>query len=67
MEFFQFWKEFVDSFANAALAAVSDPHFYSSMSIGAMVGGGMGAIWAPWGMKHGKDFEKECCKEDKKD
>jgi len=31
------------------------------------VGGVMGVIWAPWGMKHGKDFEKECCKEEKED
>jgi len=23
-----------------------------------VVGGLMGAIWAPWGMKHGKEFEK---------
>ena len=30
------------------------------------VGGLLGAMWAPWGMKHGKDFE-EVCKEEKKD
>jgi len=30
------------------------------------VGGLMGAMWAPWGMKHGKNFE-EACKEEKKD
>jgi magnesium-transporting ATPase (P-type) len=24
------------------------------------VGGALGAIWAPWGMKHGKKFEKMC-------
>jgi uncharacterized protein YacL len=30
------------------------------------VGGLMGAMWAPWGMKHGKEFE-ESCKEEKKD
>jgi len=30
------------------------------------VGGLMGAMWAPWGMKHGKEFE-ESCKEEKKE
>jgi len=30
------------------------------------VGGLMGAMWAPWGMKHGKEFEGSC-KEEKKD
>jgi len=30
------------------------------------VGGIMGAMWAPWGMKHGKDFD-ESCKEEKED
>jgi len=30
------------------------------------VGGLMGAMWAPWGMKHGKNFE-EACKEEKKE
>ncbi len=31
-----------------------------------VVGGLLGAMWAPWGMKHGKNFE-EACKEEKKD
>jgi len=31
------------------------------------VGGLMGAIWAPWGMKHGKKFEKMCKEEDEKE
>jgi magnesium-transporting ATPase (P-type) len=31
-----------------------------------VVGGLLGAMWAPWGMKHGKDFE-DVCKEEKKD
>jgi len=29
-----------------------------------IVGGLLGAMWAPWGMKHGKNFE-EACKEEK--
>ena len=33
-----------------------------------IVGGTLGAMWAPWGMKHDKDFEKcECCDEEKKE
>jgi hypothetical protein len=31
-----------------------------------VVGGILGAMWAPWGMKHGKNFE-EACKEEKKE
>jgi len=49
----------------------SDFNIYQNIAIFLVsvlaVGGGMGAIWAPWGMKHGKDFEKECCEEEKKD
>ena len=30
------------------------------------VGGLMGAMWAPWGMKHGKNFEGECKEEKNK-
>ena len=31
-----------------------------------IIGGVMGAMWAPWGMKHGKNFD-ESCKEKKED
>jgi peptidoglycan/LPS O-acetylase OafA/YrhL len=31
-----------------------------------VVGGILGVMWAPWGMKHGKEFD-EACKEEKKD
>jgi len=30
-----------------------------------IVGGVMGAMWAPWGMKHGKKFEEMCKEKDK--
>lgn len=49
----------------------SDFNIYQNLAIFLIsilvVGGLMGAVWAPWGMKHGKDFKKDYCKEEKED
>ena len=54
---FFFYAEGFNIYQNIAIFIVS------ILAIGGLLGG----IWAPWGMKHEKDFEKCESKKDKKD